>query len=92
MLAVGLILGGLAVPLVAGRLGRAAGTRQAAARGKLTAELVEFLRAAPELAVYGAEERMLERVADADRELDRLARRDAIVGGLGDGLSSSLPG
>jgi thiol reductant ABC exporter CydC subunit len=92
VLAVGLILGGLAVPLVAGRLGRAAGTRQAAARGRLTAELVELLRAAPELAVYGAEERMLERVADADRELDHLARRDAIVGGLGDGLSVLVAG
>lgn len=92
VLAIGLIFGGLAVPLAVGRLGRAAGTRQAAARGKLTAELVELLRAAPELAVYGAEERMLERVAKADRELDRLARRDAIVGGLGDGLSILVAG
>ena len=92
VLAVGLILGGVAVPLVAGRLGRAAGTRQAAARGKLTAELVELLRAAPELAVYGAEERAIDRIAAADRELDRLARRDAIVGGLGEGLSILVAG
>jgi ATP-binding cassette, subfamily C, bacterial CydC len=92
VLAVGLIVAGVALPLIAGRLGRAAGTRQAAARGGLTAELVELLRAAPELAVYGAEERMLERVATADRELDRLARRDAIVGGLGDGLSVLVAG
>lgn len=87
VLAVGIVLGGVAVPLTAGRLGRSAGRRQATARGKLTAEIVDLLRAAPELAVYGAEERMLERVRSADRELDRLAQRDAFAGGLGDALS-----
>jgi thiol reductant ABC exporter CydC subunit len=92
VLAAGLILGGLAVPAVSGRLGRAAGTRQAAARGELTAEIVDVLRAAPELAVYGAEERMLERVRSADRELDRLARRDALASGVGDALSVLVTG
>ena len=37
-------------------LGRAVGRRQAAARGELTAELVELLRGAPELVVYGRED------------------------------------
>jgi thiol reductant ABC exporter CydC subunit len=50
------------------------------------------LRAAPELAVYGAEERTLERIRSADRELNCLARRDALVGGLGDGLSILVAG
>src|SRR5204862_4109581 len=66
--------------------------RQAAARGELTAEIVDLLRAAPELVVYGAEERTLERVREADRELDRLARRDALAGGLGGGLSILVAG
>jgi thiol reductant ABC exporter CydC subunit len=92
VLAVGLVLGGLAVPIVAGRLGSAAGRRQAAARGELTSEIVELLRAAPELVVYGAQERMLERVRSADRELDRLARRDAMAGGLAEGLSILVAG
>lgn len=92
VLAVGLVLGGVAVPLVAGRLGRTAGSRQAAARGKLTAEIVDLLRAAPELAVCGAEERMLERVRSADGELVRLARRDAFAGGLGEALSILVSG
>jgi thiol reductant ABC exporter CydC subunit len=92
VLAAGLLLGGVAVPVVAGRLGGAGGRRQAAARGELTSEIVDLLRAAPELAVYGAEERTLERVRSADRELDRLARRDAVVGGLGDGLSILVAG
>jgi ABC-type transport system involved in cytochrome bd biosynthesis, fused ATPase and permease components len=56
---------------VAGRLNTTAGRRQAAARGELTSEIVDLLRSAPELVVYGAEERMLERVRSADRELDR---------------------
>ena len=92
VLALGLVLGGVAVPLVAGRLARTAGVRQASARGELTAEIVDLLRAAPELAVYGAEERMVERIRAADRELDRLARRDALVGGLGEGLSILVAG
>lgn len=92
VLAVGLLLGGVVVPLFSGRLVRTAGARQAGARGELTSEIVELLRAAPELVVYGAEERMLERARSADRELDRLARRDAIVGGLGDALSILVAG
>jgi thiol reductant ABC exporter CydC subunit len=92
VLALGLVLGGVAVPLVAGRLARTAGARQASARGELTAEVVDLLRAAPELAVYGAEERMVERIRTADRELDSLARRDALVGGLGEGLAILVAG
>ena len=92
VLAAGLVLGGVVVPLAAGRLARAAGRRQAAARGELMAEIVELLRAAPELAVYGAEARTLERIRSADRELDHLARRDAMAGGLGDALSILVAG
>jgi ATP-binding cassette, subfamily C, bacterial CydC len=92
VLAAGLLLGALAAPVVAGRLNAAAGRRQAAARGELTSELVDLLRAAPELAVYGAEERTLERIRSADRELDRLARRDAVAGGLGEGISILVAG
>jgi thiol reductant ABC exporter CydC subunit len=92
VLAAGLLLGGVAVPTVAHRLARDAGRRQAAARGELTAELVGVFRAAPELAVYGATEATLERIRTADRELDRLARRDALVAGLGDGLGALVAG
>ncbi len=92
VLAVGLVLGGVAVPVTAGRLARKAGGRQAEARGELTSEIVDLLRSAPELVVYGAEDRMLERVRSADRALDRLARRDAVVGGLGEGLSILVAG
>ena len=92
VLAAGLVFGGVAAPLVAGRLAAAAGRRQAAARAELTSEIVDLLRAAPELVVYGAEDRILEQVRSTDGELDRLARRDAVAGGLGDGLSILVAG
>jgi ATP-binding cassette, subfamily C, bacterial CydC len=92
VLAVGLVLGGVGVPIVAARVGRVAGRHQAVKRGELASEIVEFLRAAPELVVYGAQDRTLERIRAADRELDRLARRDALAGGLGDGLAILVAG
>jgi thiol reductant ABC exporter CydC subunit len=92
VLAAGLVLAGVAAPAVAGRLNTSAGRRQATARGELASEVVDLLRSAPELMVYGAEERMLERVRSADRELNRLARRDAMAGGLGDGISILVAG
>ena len=87
VLAVGLLVGGVAVPALAGGLGRRVGRRQADARGKLTAELVELLRGAPELVVFGREQDVLDRIRATDRALSRLARRDALVAGLGDALS-----
>jgi thiol reductant ABC exporter CydC subunit len=92
VLAIGLVLGGVVVPVVTGAVGRAAAKRQARLRGELTAEIVELLRAAPELVVYGAEERTIERIGSADRDLDRLAGRDAVAGGLGDALSTLVAG
>ena len=56
ILAVGLLLAGLVVPLAGSALSRAASRRQAGVRGQLTAELVEVLRGAPELVAYGREE------------------------------------
>jgi thiol reductant ABC exporter CydC subunit len=92
ILAAGLFLGGVAVPLVAGWLGSASGSRQSAARAELTAELVEVLRGAPELVVYGREDETLRRMRAADAELTRLGRRDAFVTGLGDSLSILVAG
>jgi ATP-binding cassette subfamily C protein CydC len=92
VLAAGLLVGGLAVPALALVLGRAAGRRQSAARAELTAELVQLLRGAPELVVFGREEETLARVRAADRELVRLGRRDALVSGLGDSLTLLVAG
>jgi ATP-binding cassette subfamily C protein CydC len=92
VLAAGLVAAGVAVPALAGTLVRRAGRRQATARGELSAELVELLRAAPELVAYGAGADALERVRAADRTLVRLARRDAVVGGAADALGLAVAG
>jgi thiol reductant ABC exporter CydC subunit len=92
ILAVGLLLAGLVVPLVGSAVSRAASRRQAGVRGQLTAELVEVLRGAPELVAYGREEETLRRVRAADRELARLARRDALAAGLAEALSILVVG
>jgi ATP-binding cassette subfamily C protein CydC len=92
VLLAGLLVQALLVPLLAARLSRAAGARQAVARAHLSAELVETLRAAPELVVYGAAGDRERRIADADRELDRLARRDAWVAGAADALGVLVAG
>ncbi len=92
VLAVGLLIGGIAVPAVALVLGRTAGHRQTAARAELTAELVEFLRGAPELVAFGCEDATIARVRAADGELASLGRRDALVAGLADSLSTLVAG
>jgi ATP-binding cassette, subfamily C, bacterial CydC len=86
VLAAGLVIGGVLVPALAGALGRTVGRRQAPARAELTARLVELLRGAPELVAYGREAETLAEIRRADAELARLDRRDALLGGLADGL------
>ena len=86
ILGAGLLVAGIAVPLLAWAASRSAGRRQAAARGELTADLVELLRGAPELVAYGREDEALARVRAADAELVRLGRRDALAAGAADAL------
>jgi ATP-binding cassette, subfamily C, bacterial CydC len=92
VLAAGLFIGGIVVPAIAGLLGRRAGALEATARGELTAELVETVRGAPELAVYGREDERLARLAAADSALVRLARRGALSDGAGDALRLLVTG
>ena len=92
ILVAGLLVAGVGVPAIAWRLASAAGRRRARAQGELHAELVELLRGAPELVVYGREEETLHRVRETDRELVRLARRDALAAGVADGLGLLVTG
>jgi ATP-binding cassette, subfamily C, bacterial CydC len=92
VLAGGLLVGGVVVPAIAGALGRRTAALEATARGELTAELVDTVRGASELAVYGCEDERLARLAAADRELVRIARRGALADGAGDGLSLLVSG
>ncbi|WP_049568555.1 thiol reductant ABC exporter subunit CydC [Nocardiopsis sp. SBT366] len=92
LLAAGLLLAGLAVPLAAAALGRAPGRREARARGGLSTTLVDTLQGAPDLIAYGAMERQVARVNEADAELTRVARRDAATLGLSAGANALITG
>jgi ATP-binding cassette, subfamily C, bacterial CydC len=92
VLAAGLIAGGIGVPFLVGSLRRRVDVRAAAARGELTAELVETARGASELAVYGREQERLASLAAADGSLVRVARRAALADGAADGLGLLVTG
>jgi ATP-binding cassette, subfamily C, bacterial CydC len=92
VLAAGLVAGGVLVPSVVGRLRRRAGAREADARGALTSELVEAVRGAPELAIYGRTDERLEELAVADDALAGVARRAALADGAANGLGLLVTG
>ena len=92
VLAAGLLVAGVGVPLAAGAIGRRAARTEATARGDLTAELVELLTGAGELSVYGRGVEAVARVRDADRMLTRLAARAAFADGLADALRLFVTG
>ena len=92
VLAAGLLVDGLAVPAVGGLMARHGGRRQAPARGRLSAELVELARGAPELVAYGHQQEALTRVSDADRELVRVASSGALAAGVADALGTLVTG
>ena len=92
LLAAGLLLAGFAVPLAAAALGKGPGQREAQARGKLSTTLVDTLQGAPDLVAYGAMDRQVARVYEADAELTRVARRDAATLGLSAGANALITG
>jgi thiol reductant ABC exporter CydC subunit len=91
-LAAGLAIGIVVVPAVSALLVRRAAQRQAPARAELTADLVEAMRGAQELDVYGRRPEVRLRIARRSRELARLGRRDAFAAGLGDALAVLVAG
>lgn len=92
VLAAGLLGGGVAVSLLALRLGRAAGRRLADARGALATAVDDVLGGAGELLLYDRVEDHLDRVDAADAALEHLQRREAWRAGLVAGASAALSG
>jgi thiol reductant ABC exporter CydC subunit len=87
-----LLLAATLVPWVTGRAAQRRESRQAAARGALTASVVDLCEGLPELLVNGALERQLARTAHADAELQRISLSGARTAGAGDGLTTLLCG
>ncbi|MGH8980963.1 MAG: ABC transporter transmembrane domain-containing protein, partial [Acidimicrobiales bacterium] len=81
----------VATPVVSVAAGTARG-REAALRGELTAEVVDLVRAAPELLAFGQEDAVLARIEAADCELTRLARRRALAAGAAGAIVATCVG
>jgi thiol reductant ABC exporter CydC subunit len=92
VLGAGLLAGGVAVPGLSGALAARAGRRQAAARGALSADVVELTDGSAELVAFGAEDIGLDRVRAADAEFVANGMRDARATGVGDGLAVAVTG
>ncbi|MFI8910776.1 thiol reductant ABC exporter subunit CydD [Streptomyces sp. NPDC053513] len=92
VLAVGLLVAGVAVPAVGGALARRAERRLAPARGTLATAVADLLRGCAELTVAGALRERIERTRDADRALTSIASRQAAATALGAGLSALVCG
>jgi ATP-binding cassette, subfamily C, bacterial CydCD len=92
LLALGLLLAGVAVPALAVAVSRGAERRQAPTRGRLATEVVDVLSGTAELTVAGALPARLAGIRATDAELRRLAARSAATAGLGSGLVTLLTG
>ena len=92
ILLVALLLAGVLVPWLTGVLAGRAEARQAAARGELSASVVDLLEGAPELLVNGATSVQLGRTLQVDAEVTRIARASARTAGIGQGLTALCSG
>ena len=92
VLAAGLLVAGIGVPVGAAAIAARSSRQQASARGALGAELVETLAGGEELVLYGRRDDRLERLRVVDGTLVRVARRAAAADGTGDGLRLLVTG
>ncbi|MEU1122946.1 thiol reductant ABC exporter subunit CydD [Streptomyces sp. NPDC005899] len=92
VLAVGLLLAGVGVPLVSGACARHTERRLSPARAALAVRVADLLDGTAELIVAGALPARKERVREADAVLTRTASRAATATALGGGLSALICG
>ncbi|MGW4781012.1 thiol reductant ABC exporter subunit CydD [Streptomyces filamentosus] len=92
VLAVGLLVAGVAVPPLGAALARRAERRLAPARGVLATAVADPLHGCAELAVAGALPDRLGRARAADRALTAIASRQSAAAALGAGLSAVVCG
>jgi ATP-binding cassette, subfamily C, bacterial CydC len=92
ILAAALLVAGAVLPALGALAGRAGSSREAPARARLSAELVDALACAPELAAYGAAAAASARIEECDRALGRHRRWTALVASLAEGAVTGLAG
>jgi len=81
-----LLVAGLALPWLAGRLGRWSESEVGDDRRKLAEATVEVIDGAPEIVAYGREDLFLDEMAEIEDRLEQKAIRTAWVAGLTDAL------
>ncbi|MEU2181132.1 thiol reductant ABC exporter subunit CydD [Streptomyces thermolilacinus] len=92
VLAAGLLVAGVAVPVLGGAVARRAEQRLAPARGALAARVVDLLRGCAELTVAGALRSRIAQAKEADGTLTRIAARQSAATALGGGLIALATG
>ncbi|PCG83480.1 ABC transporter [Streptomyces sp. WZ.A104] len=92
ILAVGLLVAGVGVPLVSGACARRTERQLAPARAALATRVTDLLGGTAELTVAGALPARQERLREADTLLSRIASRAAAATALGGGLSALVCG
>ncbi|MGW4629793.1 thiol reductant ABC exporter subunit CydD [Streptomyces rubiginosohelvolus] len=92
ILAIGLLLAGVGVPLVSGACARRTERQLAPARATLATRVTDLLGGTAELTVAGALPARQEQVRAADTLLTRIASRAAAATALGGGLSALVCG
>ncbi|WNF28187.1 thiol reductant ABC exporter subunit CydD [Streptomyces sp. C11-1] len=92
ILAVGLLVAGVGVPLVSGACARSTERQLAPARAALATRVTDLLGGTAELTVAGALPARQERLREADTLLSRIASRAAAATALGGGLSALVCG
>ncbi|QMV22558.1 thiol reductant ABC exporter subunit CydD [Streptomyces sp. SCUT-3] len=92
LLALGLLVAGVAVPAVTDAFSRRAEQRLAPARGELATRIVDLLSGTAELTVAGALAGRRDAALRADADLRRIAQRSASSTALGTGLHDLTAG
>jgi len=92
VLATGLLVAGLVVPLAGAAVARKAARAAAPARGRLVATVTDLLDGAADLHAFGAAEAAIAKAGAEDAELTRLDGRAAAASALGTGLMSLVSG
>ncbi|MFJ5849220.1 thiol reductant ABC exporter subunit CydD [Streptomyces sp. NPDC092903] len=92
VLAAGLLLAGVGVPLISGACARRTERRLAPARAELATRITDLLGGTAELTVAGALPGRAARTREADGVLTRIASRAATATALGGGLTALIGG
>ncbi|MHB1849012.1 MAG: thiol reductant ABC exporter subunit CydC [Acidimicrobiales bacterium] len=91
-LAAGLVLAGVAVPLLAHRAGRRAAGALAVERGQLAGMIVETIDGAADIVAFGATGQVLAALDRGEARLASALRRGAGVAGTANGLATLVAG